>query len=283
MHRWLLLLGCLAILNVGKANPFGEQFAARYDDFKVYRLRYLTELKGVGYKHDIVIDPAHQTQLENQMKFLELDSECIIEDLQSVIEMSQTNTFGRSKPEMNWEQYQHLDTIYDWLDGITEANSKIVTSYTIGYSYEGRPIKANKEIRNLLKKYDWIFVPVLNPDGFEYSHKVNRLWRKNRKPTGFSNSSVAGYNLDVPCDHWYGGAESDSEPEVISLEEFVKSFDSDYIRIYLAVHCFGNWVLLPYSHTSTEFPPNYDQMMRISEKFAAARVTITVPEFLTWR
>ncbi|TMW41139.1 hypothetical protein DOY81_013782, partial [Sarcophaga bullata] len=86
MHRWLLLLGSLALLNVGKANPFGEQFAARYDDFKVYRvnikteeqfkefrtlgnhlpLRYLTELKGAGYNHDIVIDPAHQTQLENQ-------------------------------------------------------------------------------------------------------------------------------------------------------------------------------------------------------------------------
>ena len=151
--------------------------------------------------------------------------------------MSQTNAMGRSKSEMNWEQYQQLDTIYDWLDDITEANSKIVTPYTIGYSYEGRPIKAvrisfkpgnkaifiesnihaiewissatttcffntlltskDKQIRDLLKKYDWIFVPILNPDGFEYSHKVSRLWRKNRKPTGFSNSSGICYGVDM--------------------------------------------------------------------------------------
>ena len=94
-------------------------------------------------------------------------------------------------------------------------------------------------------------------------------------------SVESGYNFDVPCDHWYGGAESDSEPEVIALQEFVNSFDSDYIRTYLALHCYGNFLLLPYGHTSVEFPPNYDQMMRISEKFAEAARVKYGTEFLS--
>ena len=43
MNRWLLLIGCLALLSIGEANPFANQFAARYDDFKVYRVNIKTE------------------------------------------------------------------------------------------------------------------------------------------------------------------------------------------------------------------------------------------------
>ncbi len=27
---------------------------------------------------------------------------------------------------------------------------------------------------------DWYIMPMLNPDGYEYSHTTDRLWRKNR-------------------------------------------------------------------------------------------------------
>lgn len=27
---------------------------------------------------------------------------------------------------------------------------------------------------------DWYFLPLVNPDGYEHSHKYDRLWRKNR-------------------------------------------------------------------------------------------------------
>ncbi|XP_065357625.1 zinc carboxypeptidase-like [Calliphora vicina] len=349
MKVLLILVGCLALLGLSGAN----QLAARYDDFKVYRvnvkdaqqfsefmklsehlpLRYLNELKGPGHSYDVVIDPANQEKLESQLSFLELDFSCVIEDLQSVLEEeSQPETFAmeRRRIEMDWSQYHDLPVIYNWLQKLTSKNRRLITPYVIGRSYERRQIRAVKisakpgnkaifvesnihaiewissaattcffenllnssdeKMKNLLENYDWIFVPVLNPDGFEYSHNVERLWRKNRRPTGFHNASgpcygtdmnrnfdyewgASGYNIDVPCDHWYGGAEPDSEPEIIALERFVNSFDDDYIRMYLAIHSFGNFVLLPYGHTSTEFPPNYDQMMRIATAFAdGARV-----------
>ncbi|XP_075149910.1 zinc carboxypeptidase-like [Haematobia irritans] len=230
---------------------------------------------------------------------------------------------------MSWTQYHELGNIYAWLDKLFIKNMFKVTPYIIGITYEGRPIKAvkisakkgNKAIfiesnihaiewissattscfidnllkakdermKYLLMNYDWIYVPVLNPDGFVYSHKGERLWRKNRKPTGFTNSSgicygvdmnrnfdfmwqTAGWNLDVPCDHWYAGAKAATEPEVKALQNFVNRFKDGYIRMYLAFHSYGNWVLLPYGHSNSEFPPNYEQMLRIGDAFAQGAV-----------
>ncbi|KNC30333.1 hypothetical protein FF38_03910 [Lucilia cuprina] len=350
MKVLLVLIGFSSLLAVSSAN----QFAARYDDFKVYRvkikdeqqlkefiklcdnlpLRYLNELQGPGHSYDVVIDPANQNKLETQLRFLELEFSCMIEDLQSVLEEEcqpeTRQTLQRKRADMDWTQYHDLPVIYSWLQKITSKHRRLVKPYVIGRSYEKRPIKAIKisakpgnkaifvesnihaiewissatttcffenllnsedpQMKNLLENYDWLFVPVLNPDGFEYSHNVERLWRKNRRPTGFHNASgpcygidmnrnfgygwgISGYNFDVPCDHWYGGAKPDSEPEVQALERFVNSFEDGYIRMYLAFHSFGNYVLLPYGHTNAEFPPNYDQMMRIATAFAdAARV-----------
>lgn len=229
---------------------------------------------------------------------------------------------------MEWTQFHMLEDIYDFVDSLTESYPRLITPYTIGYSYENRPIKAikishkpnnkaifiesqihaiewissaastcffnnlfhseNKTLSKMLKDYDWIYVPVLNPDGFVYSHTVERLWRKNRKPTGFSNSSgicygtdlnrnfgfewgaLSAWNFNEPCDHWYGGGTPDSQPEVLAIQEFINSFPDDYIKMYIPFHSYGNFVLLPYSHSNEVIPPNFDQMMRIAKGFADA-------------
>lgn len=31
-----------------------------------------------------------------------------------------------------------------------------------------------------IRSVDWYIMPVLNPDGYEYSHNYDRMWRKNR-------------------------------------------------------------------------------------------------------
>ncbi|XP_075150951.1 zinc carboxypeptidase-like [Haematobia irritans] len=340
-----VLTGLLIFALAGCALSSGPGMA-RYDDFKVYKIyikeeqqlnelkkfrnvlpiHHLNEITGVNNSYDVVIDPANQKKLEDLLQFHEMEYKITINDLQKSIDESLPKT--RSSTGMEWTKFHMLEDIYDFVDNLTDNNPRLITPYTIGYSYEKRPIKAirishkpnnkaifiesqihaiewissatstcffnnlfnsnNKTLNKLLKDYDWIYVPVLNPDGFVYTHTVERLWRKNRKPTGFSNSSgicygtdlnrnfgyewgaLSAWNFNEPCDHWYGGAKPDSEPEVLALQNFINSFPDDYIKMYVPLHSYGNFVLLPYGHTNEIFPPNYDQMMRIAKGFADA-------------
>ena len=45
----------------------------------------------------------------------------------------------------------------------------------------------------VLEKFDFHIIPVVNPDGYAYSHKTDRMWRKNRESTG----SMACFGVDV--------------------------------------------------------------------------------------
>lgn len=42
----------------------------------------------------------------------------------------------------------------------------------------------NSHAAALLHHFTFTVVPVLNPDGFEYSHAHSRMWRKNRQDVG---------------------------------------------------------------------------------------------------
>ena len=75
-----------------------------------------------------------------------------------------------------------------------------------------------------------IVVPVLNPDGYNYARKSDRLWKKNRSPT--DNLICPGVNLDRnspfnhkslsdACSEDFGGASPLSENELRGLSEYL--------------------------------------------------------------
>ncbi|XP_038222553.1 zinc carboxypeptidase A 1-like isoform X2 [Zerene cesonia] len=124
---------------------------------------------------------------------------------------------------MTWKQYHRIEDIHGFLDYLAKTYPAIVSVKSIGKSYEGRDLKVlrisngqktNKAVfidggiharewispatvtflinqiaenfdeeSDEIKNIDWYFLPVVNPDGYEYTHKADRLWRKNRKPT----------------------------------------------------------------------------------------------------
>lgn len=113
---------------------------------------------------------------------------------------------------MDWTQYHTLEEINDWINLIVYRYPNIVTPFTIGQSYEGREIKGikisykpgnkavfiesniharewitsatityiidelliprNPNVRDIAENVDWYIIPVLNVDGFVYSHEV---------------------------------------------------------------------------------------------------------------
>ncbi|XP_061400996.1 zinc carboxypeptidase-like [Musca vetustissima] len=224
--------------------------------------------------------------------------------------------------ELTWARYYELEDIEKWLDGILNKYPEVTEGFAIGKSYEGRTIRGIKisyktgnpgifiesniharewitsatatwfidqlltstdpEVRNLAENYDWYIIPVFNVDGFEYTHRTDRMWRKTRQPVSTSNCigtdpnrnfafqwMVNGGASSNPCSETYGGPEPWSEPEVKALADYVTSI-KDKINIYLAFHSYGQWLLSPYGHTTTEFPENYDDILDIGEAFKNA-------------
>lgn len=49
-----------------------------------------------------------------------------------------------------------------------------------------------QENLDLLRNTDWVIMPVVNPDGYVYSHEHNRSWSNNRSPT---SSACTGTDL----------------------------------------------------------------------------------------
>ncbi|XP_001361632.1 zinc carboxypeptidase [Drosophila pseudoobscura] len=296
-----------------------EELKEIYEDISVH---VLNELAGPGHSYNIIVGPLLQKYVEGKLNELKIIFKVIVDDLQKLLDKSAVD----KDSQMEWESYHTLDTIYDWVDKECAAHDYLECK-VIGQSYEGRDIKSirlskregNKaiflegnihamewissatvtfllnelinsedpEMQRLSEEYDWIVVPMVNPDGFVYTHEVERLWRKNRRPNGATNSSGpcygidmnrnfdyhwggAGWNIDEPCDHWFGGHEPNTEIEILSLQSFVSSFEDGYIRSYMAFHAYGQYVLLPYGHSNTEFPPNYEQMKRIAAAFSDA-------------
>ncbi|CAG2116223.1 unnamed protein product [Medioppia subpectinata] len=127
----------------------------------------------------------------------------------------------------------------------------------------------------LLKKFEFIVIPSLNPDGYVYSHTVNRMWRKTRSPQrggqrgadpnrNFdSHFGQAGTQLD-PSGEAYPGPKPFSEVETKALANLVLS-KRGQIAAYFAIHSFSQLWMYPYGYTSVP-PPNYAQLERLSTR-----------------
>lgn len=85
----------------------------------------------------------------------------------------------------------------------------------------------------IFDKYDLYVLPLANPDGYEYSHSKDRLWRKTRSNhknfgcVGVDPNRNWGYHWGGqgasgdPCDETYYGPSAFSEPETKAIRDFI--------------------------------------------------------------
>lgn len=113
---------------------------------------------------------------------------------------------------------------------------------------------------HLLKDYDWVILPVVNPDGYEYTHTTSRMWRKTRKPvTSSCYGTDANRNFDfhwgevgassLSCSDTFKGQTAFSEPETQLLRDLMLSL-TGRAKFYLTLHSYGNYLLYPWGWTS---------------------------------
>ncbi|XP_055795259.1 carboxypeptidase A1-like [Salvelinus fontinalis] len=159
------------------------------------------------------------------------------------------STGGTNKPGI-W-----LDTGIHSREWVTQASGtwfakKIVTDY-------GR----DAALTAILDKMDIFLEIVTNPDGFYYTHTSNRMWRKTRKPnpgsscigTDPNRNWDAGFGgpgaSDSPCSETYRGPKANSESEVKSIVDFVKSHGN--LKAFVSIHSYSQMLLYPYGYTKT--------------------------------
>ena len=59
-------------------------------------------------------------------------------------------------------------------------------------------------IKKLTDYFEFWFVPIVNPDGYEYTHTHNRFWRKTRSIIP-GNEPCVGVDLNRNFDYHWGG------------------------------------------------------------------------------
>ncbi|KAB0342745.1 hypothetical protein FD754_019671 [Muntiacus muntjak] len=129
-----------------------------------------------------------------------------------------------------------------------------VGSVTYNYGKE-------KMYTNLLKHMDFYIMPVVNVDGYDYTWKKDRMWRKNRSL--HENNACVGTDLNrnFASKHWCGeGASSDScsqvycgtypesEPEVKAVADFLRR-NIKHVRAYISMHSYSQKIVFPYSYS----------------------------------
>lgn len=135
---------------------------------------------------------------------------------------------------------------------------------------------------SLLDQYDFWMMPVVNPDGYEYSHRVDRLWRKTRSRNGGCNGVDPNRNYPFMWQQYmchpyvYSGPKSLSEPETEALANVLLKSDQQ-ISMYISLHSYAGMILFPYGYSDDKTPENIEDLVRVADAgaigFASLRGT----------
>eukprot|EP01087_Luapelamoeba_hula_P020110 TRINITY_DN6793_c0_g1_i1.p1 TRINITY_DN6793_c0_g1~~TRINITY_DN6793_c0_g1_i1.p1 ORF type:complete len:436 (+),score=80.70 TRINITY_DN6793_c0_g1_i1:40-1308(+) len=157
------------------------------------------------------------------------------------------------------------------------------TMYVLQQLIEGYGRDA--EVTTFLNRVNITVVPIVNPDGYDFSWTNTRLWRKNRR----RNAGSSYYGVDLnrnwdakwceagasksPSSDTYCGTGPFSEPESKSVSELVRQIASldgnnTAIKLALDMHAYSQLLLRPYGWT-TKNPPNYAELFKLGANMAS--------------
>jgi carboxypeptidase T len=135
----------------------------------------------------------------------------------------------------------------------------------------------DQKVRQMVDSREIWIVPLVNPDGLEYSRTEDRYWRKNRRDNGDGTFGVDpnrnfGYNWGLagssgdPESETYRGVAPFSEPETQAIRELVSAHD---FSSSISYHSYSQLVLYPWGYT-WDAPPHEDQLSEMAEGMANA-------------
>ncbi|XP_057679896.1 carboxypeptidase B [Corythoichthys intestinalis] len=138
----------------------------------------------------------------------------------------------------------------------------------------------DSQMTSLLNQMDVYVLPVFNIDGYDYTHKSNRMWRKTRSRRSGSGCIGADPNRNwnagwctigassSPCSDTFCGYRPESEIEVKNVADFIRR-NKSAIKAYITIHSYSQLLLFPYSYTY-DHAPHHNELMKIAQGASSA-------------
>lgn len=135
----------------------------------------------------------------------------------------------------------------------------------------------NPDLIEELAKLNFLFIPTLNPDGYDYTWTTDRLWRKNRQQISEDpNDPCKGIDIDHSFDyHWtessdsvcgedYAGSKPFESLELSSWDAYLNKTNADHkIWGYIDLHSYSQEILYPYAFSCDEKPRDEENLIEL--------------------
>ncbi|XP_034255171.1 carboxypeptidase B-like isoform X2 [Thrips palmi] len=135
---------------------------------------------------------------------------------------------------------------------------------------------------DMREQLDWYILVVANPDGYQFTHTTDRMWRKTRSTTSMPGCYGADPNRNFdfhwnevgasknPCSETFAGRNAFSEIEAKNIRTFL--WDNRLkIKLYISYHSYGNFILYPWGYTA-ENPKDWQTLKSVAMKANEAMV-----------
>lgn len=158
------------------------------------------------------------------------------------------------------------EVLYTALHHAREPAGMMSTIYYMWWLLEN--YATNAEAAYLVNNRQQWFIPVVNPDGYEYNRSTNPngggFWRKNRRDNGggifgvdpnrnygpmYMWNANNGGSSTSPSSDTYRGPAPFSEPENQAIDNFMRTHN---VKSCLNYHTYGNYLIYPWGYLSRE-------------------------------
>lgn len=136
-----------------------------------------------------------------------------------------------------------------------------------------REYDSNPQIRDFVDHTELWIVPVVNPDGYQYSWSTDRYWRKNRRDghgvdlnRNFGVAWGGSGSSSFKRSEVYRGAREFSEPESQALRDLAKR---EHVKLYLDFHAYGQLLMYPWGYTGDR-TKDHAQYGALGDRIASA-------------
>jgi len=173
-----------------------------------------------------------------------------------------------------------------WIDATIHAREWIAPATALKVIDNFARLADANAVR-LTDRYDWYIMPVMNPDGYAYTHTNDRMWRKNRRPN--TGSVCVGSDLNrnfnfrwgtdgvshSACSDIFCGPSAGSEPETVAVSNELRRLGPSLLAS-VTVHSYGNMWMFPWGNTvnfagaTCELAADHADMMVIANAAANA-------------